>query len=67
MPLNYLVRKKIQISEVILKGGRLNFPCKNLSDLLNKYLLLLLYNCSGLNCRIIKGRKIRINDKIKSA
>ena len=61
VPLNYLVGKRIQIGEVILEGGRLNFPCKYLSDLLNKPLLLPLYNRSGLNCKIIKGGKIRVN------
>ena len=65
VPLNYLVGKRIKIGEVILEGGRLNFPCKYLADLLNKPLLLPLYNRSGLNCKIIKGGRIRINDKIK--
>ena len=65
VPLNYLVGKRIKIGEVILEGGRLNFPCKYLSDLLNKPLLLPLYNRSGLNCKIIKGGRIRVNDEIK--
>ena len=65
VPLNYLVGKRIQIGEVILEGGRLNFPCKYLSDLLNKPLLLPLYNRSGLNCKIIKGGRIKVNDEIK--
>ena len=65
VPLNYLVGKRIKIGEVILEGGRLNFPCKYLADLLNRPLLLPLYNRSGLNCKIIKGGRIRINDEIK--
>ena len=65
VPLNYLVGKRIKIGEVILEGGRLNFPCKYLADLLKKPLLLPLYNRSGLNCKIIKGGRIRINDEIK--
>ena len=65
VPLNYLVGKRIKIGEVILEGGRLNFPCKYLADLLNKPLLLPLYNRSGLNCKIIKGGTIRVNDEIK--
>ena len=56
VPLNYLVGKKFQIGEVILKGGRLNFPCKYLADLLKKPLVLPLYNRSGLNCSIEKLR-----------
>ena len=65
VPLNYLVGKRIKIGEVILEGGRLNFPCKYLSDLLNKPLLLPLYNRSGLNCKIIKGGRIKVNDEVK--
>ena len=65
VPLNYLVGKKIKIGEVILEGGRLNFPCKYLADLLNKPLLLPLYNRSGLNCKIIKGGRIKVNDEVK--
>ena len=65
VPLNYLVGKRIKIGEVILEGGRLNFPCKYLADLLNKPLLLPLYNRSGLNCKIIKGGRINVNDEIK--
>ena len=64
VPLNYLVGKKFQIGEVILKGGRLNFPCKYLADLLKKPLVLPLYNRSGLNCSIEKGGLIKRGDKI---
>ena len=66
MPLNYLVKKRFKIGEVILEGGRLNFPCKYLADLLKKPLVLPLYNRSGLNCKIIKGGVIRVNDKIEA-
>ena len=65
VPLNYLVGKKFKVGEVILEGGRLNFPCKYLANLLKKPLLLPLYNRSGLNCKVIKGGKIRINDIIE--
>ena len=64
VPLNYLVGKKFQIGEVILRGGRLNFPCKYLAELLKKPLVLTLYNRSGLNCSIEKGGVIRKGDKI---
>ena len=65
VPLNYLLGKKFKVGEVILEGGRLNFPCKYLANLLKKPLLLPLYNRSGLNCRIVKGGTIRINDIIE--
>ena len=64
VPLNYLVGKKFKIGDVILKGGRLNFPCKYLADLLKKPLVLPLYNRSGLNCSIEKGGWIKKGDKI---
>jgi len=64
VPLNYLVGKKFKIGEVILKGGRLNFPCKYLADLLKKPLVLPLYNRSGLNCSIEKGGIIKKGDQI---
>ena len=40
VPLNYLLGKKFKVGEVILEGGRLNFPCKYLANLLKKPLLL---------------------------
>ena len=64
VPLNYLVGKKFKIGQVILEGGRLNFPCKYLAGLLNKPLVLPLYNRSGLNCKIIQGGTIKQNDPI---
>ncbi|MBJ88372.1 MAG: MOSC domain-containing protein [Woeseia sp.] len=64
VPLNYLVGKRFQVGNAILKGYRLNFPCKYLAELLNKPVLLPLYNRSGLNCSIEKGGIIRKSDKI---
>ena len=59
---NYYVGKKFKVGNAILFGGRLNFPCKYLADLLKKPLVLPLYNRSGLNCSIVKGGKIRKGD-----
>ena len=64
VPLNYLVGKRFRIGDAILEGGRLNFPCKYLEDLLNRPLVLPLYNRSGLNCRVVKGGVIRQQDII---
>ena len=64
VPLNYLVGKKFKVGEAILFGGRLNFPCKYLADLLKKPLVLPLYNRSGLNCSIVNGGIIRKGDQI---
>ena len=64
VPLNHLVGKYFRVGEAILYGGRLNFPCKYLADLLKKPLLLPLYNRSGLNCSIKEPGLINKGDKI---
>jgi hypothetical protein len=65
VPLNHLVGRRFAIgAEVILRGGRLNFPCKYLEKLLNKPVFLPLYNRSGLNCSIERGGLIRPGDAV---
>ena len=65
VPLNYLVGKRFKIGDAILEGGRLNFPCKYLEDLLKRKLVLPLYNRSGLNCKIIQSGIITQGDMIE--
>lgn len=65
VPLNHLVGRRFQIGEVVLRGGRLNFPCKYLEELLGAPVYLPLYNRSGLNCGIERGGVIRVGDAIK--
>ena len=65
VPLNYLVGKRFKIGDAILEGGRLNFPCKYLEDLLKRKLVLPLYNRSGLNCKIIQSGNITQGDMIE--
>jgi MOSC domain-containing protein YiiM len=65
VPLNHLVGRRFRIGEVILRGGRLNFPCKYLEELLGKPVYLPLYNRSGLNCSIERGGRIRAGDIIQ--
>jgi len=65
VPLNHLVGRRFAVGdEVILRGGRLNFPCKYLEKLLNKPVFLPLYNRSGLNCSIERGGVIRPGDAV---
>ncbi|WP_043361525.1 MOSC domain-containing protein [Belnapia sp. F-4-1] len=64
VPLNHLVGRRFQVGEVILRGGRLNFPCKYLEELLGMPVYLPLYNRSGLNCGIERGGIIRPGDAI---
>src|SRR5690606_32355219 len=34
VPLNHLVGKRFRVGETVLRGGRLNFPCRYLEELL---------------------------------
>lgn len=65
VPLNHLVGRRFRIGETILRGGRLNFPCKYLEELLGLPVFLPLYNRSGLNCGIEQGGIIRPGDSIE--
>ncbi|CAG2148696.1 MOSC domain-containing protein [Cupriavidus plantarum] len=65
VPLDYLVGKRFRVGNVVLKGGRLNFPCKYLEELLGMPLYLPLYNRSGLNCSIVEGGWIEKGDAIE--
>lgn len=64
VPLNHLVGRRFRVGEVILRGGRLNFPCKYLEKLLDMPVFLPLYNRSGLNCSIERGGIIRPGDAV---
>ncbi len=65
VPLNHLVGRRFRVGEVILRGGRLNFPCKYLEEILGLPVYLPLYNRSGLNCGIERGGLIRPGDVIE--
>jgi MOSC domain-containing protein YiiM len=65
VPLNHLVGRRFRVGEVLLRGGRLNFPCKYLEELLGLPVYLPLYNRSGLNCSIERGGLIRPGDVIE--
>lgn len=65
VPLNHLVGCRFKVGEVVLKGGRMNFPCKYLEELLGiPGLYDGLLNRSGLNCSIEVGGVIRRGDPI---
>ncbi len=65
VPLNHLVGRRFKVGEVVLKGGRMNFPCKYLEELLGiEGLYEGLLNRSGLNCSIEVGGTIRPGDPI---
>jgi MOSC domain-containing protein YiiM len=64
VPLGHLVGRRFNVGEVVLTGGRLNFPCKYLEKLLGRPVYAPLLNRSGLNCRIEVGGLIRKGDLI---
>lgn len=65
VPLNHLVGRRFKVGETVLKGGRMNFPCKYLEELLGiPGLYEGLLNRSGLNCSIEIGGVIRKGDPI---
>jgi MOSC domain-containing protein YiiM len=65
VPLNHLVGRRFRIGAVVFRGGRLNFPCKYLEELLSLPVYLPLYNRSGLNCGIECDGVIRPGDSIE--
>ena len=65
VPLNHLVGRRFKVGNVVLKGGRMNFPCQYLEELLGiPGLYDGLLNRSGLNCSIEVGGVIRPGDSI---
>ena len=65
VPLNHLSGRRFRVGSTILKGGRLNFPCKYLERIVGVPVYLPLYNRSGLNCSIELGGTIRKGDPIE--
>lgn len=65
VPLNHLVGRRFAIGEVVLEGGRLNWPCRYLDMITGLEVCDRLTNRSGLNCRIVTGGTIRPGDVIR--
>ncbi|RVU17249.1 MOSC domain-containing protein [Methylobacterium oryzihabitans] len=65
VPLGHLVGRRFRVGETVLRGGRMNFPCPYLEELLGvPGLYEGLLNRSGLNCAIEAGGVIRRGDPI---
>jgi hypothetical protein len=65
VPLNHLVGRRFRVGAVILRCGRLNFPCKYLEKLVGLPVYLPLRNRSGLNCSVERSGIIRPSDEIE--
>ena len=64
VPLNHLVDNSFRIGDVILKGIRLNVPCKYLEEITGKSVYGPLVHRSGLNCEILKTGIVHCGDLI---
>ena len=67
VPLNHLVGRQFRVGDVVLEGGRLNYPCRYIDMITKKTICDLLEHRSGLNCRIVTGGTIRPGDPIRLA
>lgn len=67
VPLNHLVGREFWVGDVLLRGGRLNTPCKYLDLLLGASVCDLLTHRSGLNCAIVQGGEIKVGAAIRLA
>lgn len=65
VPLAHLVGVRFKVGETVLRGARLNFPCKYFEQLIGKPVYQPLYNRAGLNCSIEVGGTIRPGDTIE--
>lgn len=65
VPLNHLVGRQFRVGDVVLEGGRLNYPCRYIDMITKKTVCDLLEHRSGLNCRIITGGTIQPGDAIR--
>lgn len=64
VPLNHLVGKDFRVGNVVLRGGRLNTPCRYLELVTGKEVFEVLKHRSGLNCSIVTGGTIEVGDDI---
>ena len=67
VPLNHLVGRQFYVGDVLLEGGRLNYPCRYIDMITKLTICDLLEHRSGLNCRIVTGGTIRTGDVIRLA
>ena len=64
VPLNHLVNKRFWLGGALLEGTRLSTPCKHLEDLTEKAVFNALIHRAGLNCKIIRGARVKIGDVV---
>lgn len=65
VPLNHLVARRFWVGNTLLEATRLSTPCKHLEEITGKPVFDPLINRSGLNCKIVQGGKIYLDDLIR--
>ncbi|AHF77030.1 hypothetical protein Sant_1980 [Sodalis praecaptivus] len=65
VPLNHLVGRRFWVGDTLLEATRLSTPCKHLEEITGKPVFDPLINRSGLNCKIVRGGKVYVNDLIR--
>lgn len=66
VPLTHLVGQQFWLGEVLLEATRLSVPCRHIEEITGKSIFDPLINRSGLNCRILKGGVIHVDDVVRS-
>ncbi len=66
-PLSHLVGKTFRAGEVLLRGLKLNEPCKHLQEVVGKPIISSLVHRCGLFAEVLEGGAIRTGDTIEEA
>lgn len=64
VPLSHLVGCKFRVGEALLRGVKLNEPCKHLEDVAGRKLAPWLIHRCGLNAEVLEGGTIRPGDSV---
>jgi MOSC domain-containing protein YiiM len=67
VPLNHLVGRRFWLGETLLEATRLSIPCRHIEEITGKAIFDPLINRSGLNCKILQGRLVRVGDTVRNA
>jgi MOSC domain-containing protein YiiM len=65
VPLTHLVGRRFWLGETLLESTRLSIPCRHIEEITGKSIFDPLINRSGLNCRILQGGVVRLDDTVR--
>ena len=64
VPLSHLVGRRFRAGEAVLRGVKLNEPCRHLEDVVGKRVISVLVHRCGLHAEILNGGVIRQGDPV---